>query len=338
MSSPSCLPPFSSVAICLGMFELSNILSAPKWLEFYIRLIPSETIRTELYLLYFLLKGQVHLGDVWQIVGGRLLEAQREESLRNIAGDSSQCRTIEQAFIEERRDRSLRAIKVPTVDHVSVSATPKYVVAPPVAHSAAAVAYSAAAQQKCESWLRKQHTDLMSLTEPFFIESDPPPNTPAIDELAHAPEQRTSVIVNCNPSFRLSSTWVTLCVQEAFNEARKVELNTQAGLMVTYLDIERYHSHHCNVDSELLCLRAKMLRAKAEVELFELALENVCVSNYTDNVLSSNFHAVAASSRPTSFQTVLPEQVHIYKEHIPAGSINGRSDSTYGNSLVFVSA
>lgn len=137
--------------------------------------------------------------------------------------------------------------------------------------------------------------------------------------------------------FHLCSTWGTLCVQEAFNEARKVE-NTQAGLMATYLDIECYHSHHHNADSELLCLWAKMLHAKAEVELFELALKNACASNYTDSVLSSNFHAVAASSRPTLFQTVLPEQVHIYKEHIPAGSINGHSDSTYGNSLVSVSA
>lgn len=84
---------------------------------------------------------------------------------------------------------ALHAIEVPTVDCVSVSATPKYVVAPPMVHSAAV-------QQKCESWLRRQHTDLMSLTEPFFIESDLPPNTPAVNELAHAPEQQMSVIVN----------------------------------------------------------------------------------------------------------------------------------------------
>ncbi|KAG1894624.1 uncharacterized protein F5891DRAFT_984896 [Suillus fuscotomentosus] len=179
-------------------------------------------------------------------------------------------------------------IEVPTVDHVSTSATP------------------------------------MSPNEPFSIESVPLSNAPAVDHLAHAPEQRT--------------TWVTPCVQEAFNEAHKAELGTQAGLMATYLEIERYHSHHRNANLELLYLQAKMLRAKAEVDVFEQAIENACASNYTDSVFSSNTHAIAASSRPTLFQTNLPKQVNIYKECIPAGSISDRTDSTYGNSLVFVTA
>lgn len=40
--SPSCLPPFNSSAIRIGMSELSNILVGPQWLDFYIRLIPTE--------------------------------------------------------------------------------------------------------------------------------------------------------------------------------------------------------------------------------------------------------------------------------------------------------
>ncbi|KAG2124458.1 hypothetical protein DEU56DRAFT_759708 [Suillus clintonianus] len=310
MSTPSCLPPFSPLAIRLGMFELSNILTAPKWLEFYIRLIPSE------------------------MLGGRLSEAQREESLKNISGDNTRRRTAERIFMEDRRGSvqaidyvqqrwiiPLRPIEVPTADYVSISATPRCAVTPPiVVHSAAAAAYSAAAQQKCESWLRRQHTDLTPSNKFFSIESDLPPNALAAGQLAHAPEQRTSVFVNCNPSFRLCSTWVTLCVHEAFDEARKVELSTEAGLMATYLDIERYYSHHRNAKSELLYLRAKMLRAKAEVEVFALAIEN------------------ASSPHSTYFQSVLPEQVHICKERTFAGSINDRTDSTYGNSLAFVSA
>ncbi|KAG0698735.1 hypothetical protein DFH29DRAFT_877803 [Suillus ampliporus] len=87
--SPSCLPPFNASAIRIGMSELSNILTGPQWLDFYIRLIPMETVRTELYLLYFLLRGRVYLGDIWQIVGECLLEAQREESLQSTIGDGT---------------------------------------------------------------------------------------------------------------------------------------------------------------------------------------------------------------------------------------------------------
>jgi hypothetical protein len=117
-----------------------------------------------------------------------------------------------------------------------------------------------------------------------------------------------------------------------------VELNTQAELMATYLDIERYHSHHRNVKSELLYLRAKMLRAKAEVEVFTLAIENACASNHTESAFSSNVHTIIASPRPTFFQTVLRDQVQTCKERIPAGSINDRTESTRGNNFTFVSA
>lgn len=61
-------------------------------------------VRTELYLLYFLLKGRVYLGDIWQIVGERLLEAQREELLWSTK-DSTVRGIIERAFMEEKRNR-----------------------------------------------------------------------------------------------------------------------------------------------------------------------------------------------------------------------------------------
>ncbi|KAG2105835.1 uncharacterized protein F5147DRAFT_654077 [Suillus discolor] len=265
MSTPSSLPPFNSPAIHLGMFELSNILSAPKWLEFYIRLIPSET----------------RLGRSWRCLA---------TSWGAVVG-SAKGGIVAQYHWGQ--------YKVPTA--ISVSATRRCVVARPMA-------YSAAAQQKCESWLRRQNTNFTSPNELFSIASDPPSNASAVDQLAHSPEQQTSVI--CNPSFHLCSTWVTLCVQEAFNEARKVELVAQAGLMTTYLDIEHYHSHHRDAHSELLYLRAKMLRAKAEVEVFELAIEN----------------------------TILSEQVHTCKERIPTGSINDHTDSTYVSSASLTSA
>ncbi|KAG2747419.1 hypothetical protein P692DRAFT_201806556 [Suillus brevipes Sb2] len=271
-----------------------------------------------LHKTYTIGDGRVDFGDIWQVVGGRLLEAQREESLQSFAGDTARRCTAERTFMEDRRDRSLRPIEVPTVDHASISTTRRCVVTPPIAHSADSAAYLAATQQKCESWLRRQNADLTPPSKPFPVESDPPPNAAAVAQLAYPPEQRTSVIVHCNQSFRLCTTWVALRAQEALNEARKVELNTQAELMATYLDIERYHSHHRNVKSELLYLRAKMLRAKAEVEVFTLAIEN------------------ASSPRPTFFQTVLRDQVQTCKERIPAGSINDRTESTRGANIFYI--
>lgn len=136
-----------------------------------------------MYLLYFLLKGRVDFGDIWQVVGGRLLEAQREESLQSFAGDTARRCTAERTFMEDRRDRcqlevslcsqaidyihqrwiireisnrytngfgsltpsflALRPIEVPTVDHASISTTRRCVVTPPIAHSADSAAYSA---------------------------------------------------------------------------------------------------------------------------------------------------------------------------------------------------
>lgn len=44
MSMPSCLPPFNSSATQVGMFELSNVLPNPRWLDFFIKLIPTEKV------------------------------------------------------------------------------------------------------------------------------------------------------------------------------------------------------------------------------------------------------------------------------------------------------
>ncbi|KAG1824261.1 hypothetical protein EV424DRAFT_1346030 [Suillus variegatus] len=123
MLAPSCLPPFDSLAAQTGMFELSNILTHVRWLEFFIRLIPMEKLHTELYLLHFVLKGRVYLGDIWQIVGGRMLEAQREESLRSTVEDHSNRWSIERDFMEEKRDRCQLEVSLcsQAIDHVTVN-------------------------------------------------------------------------------------------------------------------------------------------------------------------------------------------------------------------------
>ncbi|KAG1862620.1 hypothetical protein F4604DRAFT_1683771 [Suillus subluteus] len=284
MSVPSCLPPFDSLAARIGMFELSNILTHAKWLEFFIRLIPTEKLRTELYLLHFVLKGRVYLGDTWQIVAGRMLEAQREESLRS-AGDHSHRWSVERDFMEEKRDRCQLEVSLcsQAIDHVEQRWTIQIASiesASPLLGSSSAVGQFA---------------------------------------LLHL-EKRTLVTVNSDdPSFSLQSTWVTICLQEAFQEARKVELSMQARLMSMYLDVEGYHTHHRNAHSELIFLCAKMRRAQAEAAVYTLALENSPASTYSDSDSDS-------SPRPVLPQHP-PEEVRRYMECMDVKSIDSRTDS-----------
>ncbi|KAG1892962.1 uncharacterized protein F5891DRAFT_986286 [Suillus fuscotomentosus] len=281
MSAPSCLPPFDSLAARVGMFELSNILTHAKWLEFFIRLIPTEKLRTELYLLHFVLKGRVYLGDIWQIVAG-----------------------------------PMRPIALPVNDDAYFSATSRCITKP-------TATYSGAARIKCETWLRRQKTDPIPPKEITLIESSSPllgsPLTIGQFALVHL-EQRMLVTVNYDdPLFSLQSTWVTMCLQEAFQEAHKVELSTQAGLMSMYLDLGGYHTHHRNAQSELFFLRAKMRRAQAEAAVYTLALENSPASTYSDSDIDS-------SQRPALPQH-LPEEVHRYMECMDDESIDTRTNS-----------
>ncbi|KAG2738483.1 hypothetical protein P692DRAFT_20882652 [Suillus brevipes Sb2] len=351
--STSCLPPFNSSAIRTGMSELSSILIGPQWLDFYIRLIPTETIRTELYLLYFLLKGRVYLGDIWQIVGERLLEAQREESLRSTK-DSTVRGIIERAYMEEKRNRCqlevslcsqaidclqqrwimpICGVATPIAHNLSPFSTPSRCHSGPDApYSAAAVAYLAAVKKKCEGWLRRQRADLSPAQRrpPFNRRSHPNGSTSsAVHQftITHHVERGTSVIVDSiDPSFCLSSTWVPPGVQDALIEARKAELSAQAGLMTTYLDIDGYNSHQRNANSELLYLRARMHRAKAEVEVYELAIENAPTSNFPDSATASS---ASSSSSHLDFSPLLPEDVCRYKDYINAESLDDNSTSEY---------
>ncbi|KAG2137545.1 hypothetical protein DEU56DRAFT_804393 [Suillus clintonianus] len=340
MSTPSSLPPFNSSAAHSGMFELSNILG-PEWLDLYIRLIPTEMLRTELYLLYFLLMGRIYPGDLWQIVGRRIVEAQNEELLRNTSGlwDCRRRGIVERTFMEERRDRcqmevslcskaiehieQRRSMPMPPiavpVDHdvMSRSATSTQVMAPPAA-------CPVTVQEKCRTWLTGQDPSLIAVNEPSLAENDPPPDgsSPLIvgrSALAHQ-EKRTSVIVNSiGPSFRLSSTWVTPDVQEAFDQAGKAERISQAGLTTAYLDEERYHIHHRNFQLELPLLRAKMCRARAEVDVYALAIENACAFGHSDSALPSSL--ARAPSPP-----LLAKEVARYNEDMDDYSSDSDSD------------
>jgi hypothetical protein len=113
------------------------------------------------------------------------------------------------------------------------------------------------------------------------------------------------------PPFRLLSTWVTIDAQAAFDEARKVELTTQARL-ASYLDINGYHTQHHNAQSELIFLRAKLCRAQAEAEVCALAIENAPASNYSG---SGRLNWLACY-----LQVLIPPQIYLH----PHGQLSGR--------------
>ncbi|KAG1852161.1 hypothetical protein F4604DRAFT_1933726 [Suillus subluteus] len=301
----------------------------------------SIQLRTELYLLNFLLKGQVYLGDIWQIVGGHLLEVQREESLRSATGNHTNHWSIERDFMEEKRDRCQLEVSLcsQAIDHMEQRWAMLIWICPvavPVTHNATSfsattrrivepvVTYSAVVRNKCEAWLRRQNTGPIPPTEIALFESgSPAPGTTNIGyrecKCCHlSPWLFLCSLKSNGPSFSLQSTWVTTCIQDAFDEARKVELSTQAGLMASYLDVGGCHTHHCNAQSELTFLRAKMCRAKAEAEVYTLALENSPISTYSDSDSSS-------STRPTLPQH-LSEEVRRYMECIDVESVNSCSD------------
>ncbi|KAG2053008.1 hypothetical protein BDR06DRAFT_1009119 [Suillus hirtellus] len=219
----------------------------------------------------------------------------------------------------------MRGVAAPIAHNVSsLSATSRYVTRPTAPYSAAAVSYLTAVTKKCEGWLRRQHAEFTpakrnSLLKRHSHVSSSTSSTVHKFTITHHLECRTSVIVNSiDPSFCLSSTWVPPDIQGALNEARKVELSVQAGLVAMYLDIDDYNSHQHNTNSELLYLQARMHRAKAEVEVYELAIENAHVSNSPDNASSSS------SSRP-NLSPLLPEDIHRYKEYINAESLDDSS-------------
>ncbi|KAG1875743.1 hypothetical protein F4604DRAFT_1680629 [Suillus subluteus] len=235
-----------------------------------------------------------------------MLEAQREELLQSIVEDHSNRWSIERDFMEDKRDRCQLEVSLcsQAIDHVEQ----RWVIS---------------ARNKCETWLRRQKADPIPPKEITSIESSSPlfssPSTVGQFALVHL-EERTLVTVNSNdPLFSLQSTWVTMCLQEAFQEARKVELSTQAGLMSTYLDVGGYHTHHCSAQLELIFLGAKMRHAQAEAAVYALALENFPASTYSDSDSDS-------SPRPTLPQH-LPEEVCCYMDYIDAKSIDSRADS-----------
>ncbi|KAG1879050.1 hypothetical protein F4604DRAFT_1923197 [Suillus subluteus] len=203
----------------------------------------------------------------------------------------------------------MRGVAVPNHPNVNhFSAASRCIARPAAPYLAATVAYLTGVKKKCKGWLSRQNTDLTPTQRLSSFKCYSHPNSSTTltihpSAFAHHLECQTSVMVNCiDSSFCLLSMWVPPGIQNALNEAHKAELSAQAVLMATYLDINGYNSHQCNTNSELLYLHAKMHHAKAEVEVYELAIENAPASNSPDIgvcellVFSSDTDALAVTN------------------------------------------
>ncbi|KAG2739368.1 hypothetical protein P692DRAFT_201873231 [Suillus brevipes Sb2] len=142
---------------------------------------------------------------------------------------------------------------------------------------------SAATQEKCEAWLKRQYAFPLQDAEPMmgictFMDG----TASSVPGFATTHEvKRKSIILNCiGPLLPLLNSWVTVDVQEVLYDALCTEQACQAGLMARSLTVNIYQH---NIELEMLILRAKMRRAKAEIELYMVALQNAREMDFSDN-------------------------------------------------------
>ncbi|KAG2102863.1 uncharacterized protein F5147DRAFT_654939 [Suillus discolor] len=289
--STSCLSPevFDYSSACASIFELSNALGN-EFLDTYIGFIASQKLWTELYVLSFLLKDHVYPGDLWELVGERSIEATQEEILRRhqstcTSGDDERHATVEKKRCQMEVSLYSQAIELLEQHRMSCSITTRGM---------------------WEAWLTRNNTHLISVAESEIW-------------FASQEERRASISSNCiSPSLPLSSTWVTTYVQEAFYNAFQEELNMQAELMTMSLATRHNNTYLRNLGLDLLILQSKTHRAKAEIELYNVAIEN-----------AHGFDLCGSSSKTpldTTIQRPLCKAVHCYNEDEEVDGSEGYED------------
>ncbi|KAG1767584.1 hypothetical protein EV702DRAFT_1050279 [Suillus placidus] len=227
-------------------------------LDAYIGLIANHKLQTKVRVLSVLLKDRVYPGDLWEIVGECIIEAQQEAILRQ-----------HQNICTGMGDISFSSSAASTC-----------------AATSSPFSCPTAMRDKCEAWLTKPYTYPLPVVQPLVTEK-----CPFLDHSTLSPpefsttleDKRASVIFNCvGPSLPLLSAWVPLDVQETFYDAFHVEQACQAGLMPQCLFVNGHHAYPIqrNVGLELLVLQAKMRHAKAEVVLYTMAIESACELNF----------------------------------------------------------
>ncbi|KAG1861511.1 hypothetical protein DFJ58DRAFT_839659 [Suillus subalutaceus] len=141
---------------------------------------------------------------------------------------------------------------------------------------------SAATQEKCEAWLKRRYAYPLKDAEPLmgncsFMDgtASPVPGFTSTHEV-----KCKSVILNCiGPLLPLLNSWVTVDIQEVFYDALCTEQACQAGLMACSLTVNLYQR---NIELEMLILQAKMHHAKAEIELYIVAIQNAHELDFSD--------------------------------------------------------
>jgi len=283
------LQPFDDSATRKNIFHISHSAGI-ELLDACIELMVTDNkLQTELKVLSFLLKGRVYPSGLWEIVGERIIEDKQETILREhqsiCAGGSKQKEhvIVEHLLMEERKKRGQMEVSLynQALEHLQQHQTSvhhctclfKWDVRSPLATSGYTGAYASLAcptttQAKCEAWLEGQHK---STSQPVLVKGHE--------------AKRTPVTPNCvEASSPLFSTGVTIDVQKAFCDALHAEQAFQAGLMIHPLTIDGNHVYQRNIGLELLILQAKVRRARAEIELYTVAVENARQFDFSDNI------------------------------------------------------
>ncbi|KAG2136383.1 uncharacterized protein EDB93DRAFT_1254043 [Suillus bovinus] len=305
---------FDSSAARISIFQISNSLGT-ELLDDYIGLVANQKLRTELFVLSFLLKDRVYPADLWELIGERSIETKQEETLRLhqsscLGGDDRSHAIVERILIEERRKRCQIEVSLysQAIERLEQYRTPLPCISDTAMHrigmplskkEVTPLACSIATQEKCEAWLSRNEAHLILAAEPFietFSSLDDP--TSAQSRLTTAQEEipKSTILNHITPSLPLLSTWVTTRAQEAFYEAFKIEQTSQAELMAKSLANECDSGYMRTSERDSFTLQAKMRRAKAEMELYTLAIDNTHEFNFSEN--SSSTSSDQRISRP----------------------------------------
>ncbi|KAG1892477.1 hypothetical protein F4604DRAFT_1672481 [Suillus subluteus] len=255
---------------------------------------------------------QVYPGDLWEIVGERIIEAKQESILQQhqiICGDSGfknkRHIIVEHLLMEERRKRGQMEVSLysQALEYLQQHWMPHHSACPvkrDIRSSSATSSHSvdcrtlscsAATQEKCEAWLKRRHAYPLRDAKPLMENCSFMDGTASsIPEFATTHEaKRTSVILNCiGPSLPLLNTWVTVEIQEVLYDAFCTEQACQAGLLARSLTVNSNRIYQRNIGLEVLILQAKMRRTKAEIELYTAAIQNAREFDFSDNTSASS--------------------------------------------------
>ncbi|KAG1769403.1 hypothetical protein EDD22DRAFT_996447 [Suillus occidentalis] len=333
---PSHLSPvlFDSSAARISIFHISNSLGT-ELLDDYIGLIANQKLRTELFVLSFLLKDRVYPADLWELVGERSIEAKQEETLRLhqnscTGGDDRSHAIVERLLIEERRKRCQIEVSLysQAIERIKQHRMPLTRANDPATHEirmpsatpkkeVASLACPIATQEMCEAWLTRNEAHLIPAAEPLIESFNLSPldgsTASVLDRTTTAQEEnlKSTILNYVTSSLPLLNTWVTVNAQKSFYEAFKIELASQAELMAKSLANKRGSTYMRTLEQDLLTLQAKMRRAEAEIELYTLAIDNTHEFNFSDNSSST--------SSDQSLRQPLSEEVYRHEEDIDDG-------------------